>query len=99
MKIKSTVRAHQDESNFEKEVIQYEVYRERFKGRFKKYMSSPCLLFKPVFAWPQHHGNAITWFISIKFHLMAMLACHFDSVVIFNLFSPWNTETSHTISA
>lgn len=37
-------------------------------------LSTPSWLFKPVFAWPRHHGNAVAWLTSAKFHLTAMLA-------------------------
>lgn len=61
-------------------------------------VSTPCLLFKPVFAWPQHHGNAATQLTFTKFHLIATLACHLALIVIFSLISHWNTDTSHTTS-
>lgn len=60
-------------------------------------LSTPSWLFKPVFAWPQHHGNAVTQLISAKFHLTLMLASHFALIVIFNLFSLLNTKLFHTI--
>lgn len=60
------------------------------RRRFKKYMSGCyfaskcCLLFKPVFAWPRHHGNEVTQLTLAKFHLIAPLACHLALIVIFN---------------